>query len=722
MKDRAEQPTAGAISSRRRMQAVLAALIVTFLAAGGTQIGALGIPSEEILPHLFLHPRVAADRTLDTAELSLAVPYDLPDGEERSGLVLARHWPVFSFIVPPVSYPILAEVWQSGHLSYVAVACAPLLGGGIEGLRRTALLAGALGLLLVALLARRLEPTPTKEPWLGVIAALWLGSSVSFLFPHRTAYLIESAPPLFAVLVLYLALDGRRSRFIVGGLAAGLALSMKATTGWFFIGMTIYLALSRRWPRQPPLVWLGGVGAALLGLAPLLVFLVLEPNPQIFDRTSSFLSDPSRALVRLPHTAWIVAAYLGHPGSVLEPLLAGQRSVHFSTWAPALPAAATLFSVFRVVRRTEDRQPELLWLCVMPAVLVFGAWLYGAENSFQISLLIAPIYAVVVARALYALHRVLAERVSSRFSPAIVALAVLPIQATELTQFVLAHRRVANPMLAMEGQRQLVEALVERGVEAPLTTTYNSAGFYEFLSGGLVRPTHLYPLLQPRPGLTDRENRDTYERAWMIAISDARGPVVLPLGYNLFEGGGQDPDVVRSAFFSACRNLSVSARETARFPATGPPTFGLYEIAGEPNPRHPIVPVTPPVTSSPRQRPPEQDAGRDTRAFLGGLEPGATLGELIVDSMTEPVDGAVIVRARSPSGARATLEVRLSSATPPPPAESGRYAIYYRNPEDAVSREALVEAARALAARMDEAEPGVRSPPGLTPYPAAEER
>lgn len=719
MKDGSERPTAEASVARRRMHVVLAILIIVFVGAGGIRIGALGIPSEEILPHLFRHPRVAASHTLDRAELLMEAPYDLPGGAERRGLVFARQWPVLSFIAPPVSYPILAEVWQSAHMSYVAAAAAPLLGGGIEGLRRTALLGGALGLLLISLLARRLEQNPSHEPWLGVIAAAWLGSSTSFLFVHRTAYLIESAPPLFAALVLYFALDGRSSRFILGGLAAGLALSMKATTGWFFIGMTIYLLLSRRWPRQSPRIWLAAVGAALFGLLPLIFFLAHDPNPQIVSRTASFLSEPSRALLRLPRTVWVTAAYLGHPNAILEPLLAGRRTIAPGIWTPALPLAATLFSLFRTVRRPDDRQPELLWLCVMPPVLCFGAWLYGTDNPFQIALLIAPIYAIVVARALYALYRGLAKRLTPTLSLAAVLLAACVIQATEITEFALAHRRIANPMLAMDAQRQLVATLVARGIEAPLTTTYNSAGFYELFSEGRIRPVHLYTLLQPRPGMTPQRYREASERAWMIAISATRGPVVLPLGYNVFEGGRQDTDLVRSAFFSACRNLSVSARESARFPETGPPAFGLYEIVGEPHPLHPILPREPPASQSPA---PEPQAGRDTRALLGGMNRGAALGQFVVDSVTEPIHGAILVRAHSPSGAHATFEVHLLSATPSPPAQSGQYAVYYRNPERGVSPASLVEAAQALATHMGRAAPGLRSPPGLTRHPAAEER
>jgi|GEM_PF-6085389 len=701
----------------RRERIAIAVVAIAFFALGGIQIGALGIPSEEILPHLFAHPRVAADATLDSARLTLESPYDLPHGDERTGLVVAKVWPVLSVVTPRHSYPILVEIWQSAHFSYLAAVAAPILGGGIEGLRRSALLVGALVLVLVALLAPRLSRAPAQERWLGTIAAGWLATSTGFLFVHRTAYLIESAPPLLATLVLYLALDGRRSRFVLGGFVAGLALATKATTGWLFVGLVAYLVLGKRFPRQRAHVWGLAAAAGLFALLPILVFFWHEHAPEVVGRTGSLMAEPLRALVRLPHIAWITAAYLGDPNVILEPLLAGELRLVPQLWAAVLPLGMSLFAAYRVVRTPGDRQPELLWLCVAPAVTGFAALLYGAENPFQIALFLEPFYAIVVARALYAIYRRLIVYGRPIIVATVLLVAAATLQSYELAGFAGAHRSVGNPMLAMQAQRQIVAALIARGEEAPLTATYNSMGFYEFLSHGRIRPIHLHRVLQPYPDMDAREYEESSTRAWMIALLEHPGPVILPLGYNVFEGGGQDRDLVRRAFFGACQQLGVSAHESARFPADGPPAFGLYELVGSPRLSAPI-----PV----RQRHPRQDvrnlptpASAQTRALLGGLDRGARLDVLVVEDITDPFGGAIFVRTRSPSGGRATFEVRLMSAAPPPPAQSRGYAIFYRHPDGEVSSTTLTAGAAALARIMDGAPAGLRPPPGLSRHPGA---
>ena len=360
------------VMSHRPIRLAAVLLMITFVVVGGYRIGTLGIPSEEILPHLFSHPKVAAAQTMNSAELLLEAPYDLPGGAERQGLVVSKVWPVLSIVKPPKSYPLLAEVWQSAHLSYVAALLKPLAGGSIEGLRRVALLVGALGLWLVSLLAPRLSgctfgaadrprrPSPQsprkpdEEPWLGIMAAAWLGTSVGFLFLHRMAYLIESAPPFFAALVLYWALENRPSRFILAGFAAGLALSMKITTGWVFLGMALYLLISKRFPKQSLKVWLAAILGAVVVLSPLILFLVLKQDPAIVGRSASFLSDPLRVLFRLPRTAWITATYLGHPNAILEPLLAGRKKHHTERLGTRF--ASSRYRIFIVPRAAASRR------------------------------------------------------------------------------------------------------------------------------------------------------------------------------------------------------------------------------------------------------------------------------------------------------------------------------------------------------------------------------
>ena len=350
-------------------------------------------------------------------------------------------------------------------------------------------------------------------------------------------------------------------------------------------------------------------------------------------------------------------------------------------------------------------------------VLVFGSLLYANDNPFQIAFLIAPYYAIVLSRALCALPRAVPAQVGRALGRGAILVAAVAAQAFEIGRHVAAHRSIGNPMFAMDAQQEIVSALLVRGIESPLTTTYNSVGFYEFLSDHRLRPVHLYPLLLP--GRSEEGDREAFVRSWKIALMSSHKSIVLPLGYNIFEGGRQDPDLVREALLAACESLGVEAREVQRFPALGPAAFGLYEIAGAP---HPATPIQPIARKQPWHAVEEVPASAGTRAALGGLEPGLLIGSFLIESVTGPSDGSVLVHARSSSGDVATFEVRLLSSRPAPPAHSGAYAVYYRSPEGNGSARPLVEGAQAIADRIARAPADSLPLPGLTRYPERVER
>jgi hypothetical protein len=689
----------------------LVTLVAAFIAVGGLRIGALGIPAEEVLPHLFAHPHVVARESLATGQISLLAPYDGSAGAERSGVIASPVWPTLSVVRPPRSYPILAESWQAAYLSYYAAAVAPVLGGGIEGLRRSGLLLGAAGLVLVAVLARKLA-RDRDGPWLGVVAAAWLATSMGYLFVHRLAYLIESAPPLVAALAVLLALDGRASRWILAGLAAGAAVALKATTAWVLLAMLLFAFASHRVPAVGKRAWAGALVLALVPLVPAIVLWRMGGVPNVVASKASLLAHPLEGLARAPRVAWIAATFLSRPTAILSPVLEGKEDIAATPWSAAVPVLLTLYAVARVRRRRDDRDPELAWIIAAPIVVVLGALMYGDRNPVQLALLVAPLYAIVAARALFALGRTLAARVGRARSAVVLGALAVAVQGGEIAAFVGAHRTIDNPMMAMQAQRELASTLVARGIEHPLTTTYNAVGVFEFLSEGRVTPLHLYPMLMPAPGVDAPRARAMSERAFRIALSRGRdrSPVVLSLGHNVFEGGRENAVVVRDAFFAACRTMGLEPREVARFPAAGTPMLGLYEATGDAS----GAPAVEPVDEASLEQE-ELPASASTRATLGGLAPGTVLGVFVVDSVSEPVDGAVIVRARSDT-VRVAFELRLDSEQPLPPVRSGPYAIYFRGPTTDVPRDDLFAAARALGDILARAPPGTPPLRGLTTY------
>jgi hypothetical protein len=97
---------------------------------------------------------------------------------------------------------------------------------------------------------------------------------------------------------------------------------------------------------------------------------------------------------------------------------------------------------------------------------------------------------------------------------------------------------------------------------------------------------------------------------------------------------------------------------------------------------------------------------------LGDLAPGMALGPYQVREVSEPVEGAVLVRASSLSG-EVTYEVRPFSDRPLPAARTTLYAVYYRGTDGGAD---VLAGAGALAAVLERA--SATAPlPGLAPYP-----
>ncbi|MSP62743.1 MAG: hypothetical protein EXR72_20915 [Myxococcales bacterium] len=554
--------------------------MIGFLAAAWVQPDALGITSEEILPHLFRHPRVA-DGSFDPLAgepLMLAEPFGRPGEASMSGLVVSTVWPTLSLVRPPRSWPLLTESWQAAYLSYYARALAPLLGHGIAGLRRSNGLLGVLALLVLASLAMRLAATQHAA----ALAVALLGSSVGFLFLHRTAYLIESGPPLFAALALWLCQGGRLR---LAGLAAGLAVALKVTAAWELLGFALYLVWARRLPRAPARSWFW---ALLLGAAPLTLFAVgwAATGVPAIGRKLGLLAAPVDALARLPRTAWVVATWLGDPVALLGPLFAGDREVPPAFGGALMVGLVTAAALFRVRFRRADCEPERLWLSVAAVVVVLAALFYDDRYPVQVAFLCAPWYALCVARSLVQLAHLPSRwpigRLGPRAAALLVGAAALLVQGRSLLRYAEAHRAVKNPMLSAEAQRALADALDAQGARQPLTTTYNAVGVLEHLSVGRIDPVHLYPLLVPHPGDDAAAYQRRAQAGFRSALGELQGPVVLPVGGNLFEGLGQDPAIVRAAFFAACADLGRHPREVGRYPAGDRALFALFAVEKAP--------------------------------------------------------------------------------------------------------------------------------------------
>jgi len=112
---------------------------------------------------------------------------------------------------------------------------------------------------------------------------------------------------------------------------------------------------------------------------------------------------------------------------------------------------------------------------------------------------------------------------------------------------------------------------------------------------------------------------------------------------------------------------------------------------------------------------PARPARPATLEAMGDLAEGVPLGPFQISGVTEPVEGAVLVHAKS-AASEVTYEVRLASDAPLPAATAGRYAVYYRATDAGPD---VLGGAAALARLLQRAPANVAPLAGLTTYPVA---
>lgn len=575
-----------ATDSRRGLYAACL-LALLFAVLGGRHIGALGMPAEEVIPHLFGPTRVvvwAEAQGDDPPGLKMAAPHNIePDtGATPSnidGVVTRKVWPVMAWYQGDNVYPILVESWQAAYLSYVAKAASPVLGGGIEGPRRLTLLLGLLSIFCVFALGLRATGPPELERDRvsgAVLGATLLATSVTWLFMCRTAYHIEVAPPVAVAVATLLVLHGSALRFVLAGLIAGLAVSLKVTAAWPIFGVALGLWWAGAWPRQSLKSWAIAVGLALLAVLPILWFLLFADMPNNVSNKAVLLSDPLGGLARIPTMILLIFSVLGDPLLIMTPLLTGATDVSPHWWQPVVPAVVYIAAIWHVRKSPDSALPERLLLCVFAVICVIGGILYNESNPFQVVFLLLPFYVLVMGRAVWRLGCWGARFMPRRVALTIVVTATLGLQGYQLAQFNALHDRVGNPMLSMPGQRELADALEEQGIKEPLTMTYNAVGGLEMLSEGRLRPIHLHRVLTSGDTGEGRMARDI--NTWRLVLTQWQNPIVVPIGTNMFEGGGFDVAAVRQALDTAAKELGLRLHQKQTFPSVGPPMFALLEV------------------------------------------------------------------------------------------------------------------------------------------------
>ncbi|WAS93422.1 glycosyltransferase family 39 protein [Nannocystis punicea] len=550
-----------------RTAALLVGLAALHLALAWPGAGERGVIAEEITPYLPRHPVVLA--SADAGGVRLLPPHDRPD---RRGFVSTAQWPNLAYIGDARTWPVLIKGHQSALGTYLGLAAAPALGDGIAGVRRSSVLLGLVLVGLVFALARRLGLGLA----LAGAAALACVLSPGLLFFARTGYGFELASRVAMLAALVLAARPLTTARSLGlGLLVAAAILCRATIAATLLPALLLLLVHpdrRAGLRRPALAL--GLGAAV----PLLFALVVQAAVPLHEGTAPAaklpLADLAQRTATAPATLAAQLAWVADPDTVLLPLVADlSRSplpgLVFGTAVLALALARWW--------RARAGDGECLFVAAALGNALFGAWLYGDPQQFQLGMALEPLFVLAVAHQLQSLR-----------SPRLAGLAVavlLGARAWQCGTLLTTERAVGNPMLSGESQRELVAALVERH-PAPgdiVTTTYNHVGMLEAWAPHEMQSTH--PPIHAYRALRRGRGDDSGAIAAWLAIFRAYPArfVVLSTGPNLFDGPFTDNEATGRALFSA---LPAAGRQiVARRDFTcesGDPCLALLELSPRP--------------------------------------------------------------------------------------------------------------------------------------------
>lgn len=509
-----------------------------------------GVIAEEVTPYLPRHPIVLTATQTGTTPLP---PHSEPT---PTGWVRTAQWPNLAYHGEQRTWPLLIRGYQSALGTYVGLALEAPLGGGITGIRRSSVLLGLALILLVAALARRLA----LPAW---STALVCALSPGLFFFSRTGYAFELASRIAMLLALVCAAPRRpltTTRAIILATCIALAILSRATIlATLLPALAVLLIHPQRQPGPRHLTIISlGVALPILTLLSIGALLGMAPGT---DPTAKLALDPlaARTLLAsdtlLAQLAWVV-----DPRTILTPLLES-TPVH----SPLLPALLGLtVLVLAAVRWWHARagDGECMFLAAALGNALFGAWLYGDPQQFQLGMALEPLFAICLISQLESLP------LRPRLALLTVVLAARTHQTVDLLR---SERHTANPMLSGAAQRALVAVLDPR---APIiTTAYNHVGMIETWSNGQLPVIHAWRALRA-------DDTPNFPRTW-TAILRTYNPrsIVLSVGTNLFEGPYTDLPAVRAALDTALATThhTITARRT--FPCeSGAACLELLEL------------------------------------------------------------------------------------------------------------------------------------------------
>jgi len=555
------------VSTRVATLALLVVLAAIHLALAWPGADRRGVIAEEITPYLPRHPVVLA--SANAGGVRPLPPHDQPG---RRGWVSTAQWPNLAYVGEQRTWPLLIKGHQSALGTYVGIAAAPLLGDGIAGVRRSSVLLGLVLVGLVFALARRLGLG------LGFAAAAALACILSpgLLFFARTGYGFELASRVAMLAALLLAtLTLTIGRSLALGLVLAAAILCRATIAATLLPALLLLLVHpahRAGRRRLALVL--GLGAAL----PVLFVLAVQAAVPLHAGTAPAaklpISDLADRTATAPATLAAQLAWVVDPATVLLPLVAGREREPL----PGL-VFGTAILLLAVVRWSRGRagDGECMFVAAALGNALFGAWLYGDPQQFQLGMALEPLFVLAVAQQLQSWQS------RPRLAAVLVA-GLLAARAWQCNAILAAERATANPMLSGKAQRELLAVLADRhpGAGDIITTTYNHVGMLEAWTPAAQSsdlPIHAYRALR-----RGRDDDAPAIAAWRAIFRHHSARfIVLSTGPNLFDGPFTDNTATERALVPA---LAASGRQiVARTDFTcesGTPCLALLELSPRP--------------------------------------------------------------------------------------------------------------------------------------------
>ena len=423
--------------------------------------------------------------------------------------------------------PLMVQDYIGALNVFLALPPLALLGITVPALRLVGVFCGLLTLLLVwALgqeLARQSGDDPTRPRLAGVIAALLLAASPSFVFWSRQGIFVTNVVVTLAAALALLAARWRRTRrprhLYALALVAGLGLWSKLLFVWVLgaLGAVAAVLALRSWsrrepqlarPRSRPREVLAAAGLFVLALGPLILF-----NQQTQGTLRSIFGNLGQSYYGVQNADFGVnlAVRLGQ----LVTLLRGDHlwylgGVYANRAAPFI-AAGLLLAALAVAAARGRAGRETVAALLLGAAFVA---LLVLQSCFTVSDLFITHYAivqpfVVMLAALAAGSLLMPGRWRWLRVAAVVALLAgwAGVDAANSVRYHQALARSGGLASHSDAIERLASWLDERGIAQPVAMDWGFAAQLRFLTANRVQPLEVYGferLDAPDPGFEGR--------------------------------------------------------------------------------------------------------------------------------------------------------------------------------------------------------------------------